>query len=80
MVIVMGVMFIFGIVGVNLLKGKSFYCNSDNIAGMSPYEIESLIVTKLDCLNYGGTWMRYHHHFDNIKNAMMQSIVPRLGP
>jgi hypothetical protein len=75
MIIVLGVMFIFGIVGVNLLKGKSFYCNTSNMIGLTPKNIEDLVLTKNDCLNYGGTWMRFHHHFDNIRNAMMQMVV-----
>jgi len=54
MVIVLLVMFIFGIIGVNLLKGKSNYCDTSQIAGLTPNDIELLIVTKNDCINYGG--------------------------
>jgi len=64
-------MFIFAIVAVNLFKGKSFYCSTDQIVGLSTKELETLIVTKLDCLNYGGMWNRYHHHFDHIGSAML---------
>jgi hypothetical protein len=75
MVIVLLVMFIFGIIGVNLLKGKSNYCDTSNMAGLSQNDIEKLIVTKIDCLNYGGVWRLYHHNFDNIGSAMTQMIV-----
>jgi hypothetical protein len=70
MVIVLLVMFIFGIIGVNLLKGKSNYCDSSNMTGLTLNDIERLIVTKDDCLNYGGVWKIYHHNFDNIGSAM----------
>jgi hypothetical protein len=46
LVIFLLVMFIFGIVAVNLFKGKSFYCDVQNIIGLSQKEIELLIVTK----------------------------------
>jgi hypothetical protein len=75
MVIVLLVMFIFGIIGVNLLKGKSNYCDSSSITGLTLNDIERLIVTKDDCLNYGGVWRLYHHNFDHIGSAMTQMIV-----
>ena len=54
MIIVLLVMFIFGIIAVNLLKGKSFYCDSSLIIGLDANQIETLIDTRYDCLNYGG--------------------------
>ena len=66
LVIFMLVMFIFGIVAVNLFKGKSFYCDVSNIVGLDQQQIEDLIHTKQDCLNYGGAWLLKHYHFDNI--------------
>jgi hypothetical protein len=66
LVIFMLVMFIFGIVAVNLFKGKSFYCDVSNIVGLGQQQIEELIHTKQDCLNYGGAWLLKHYHFDNI--------------
>jgi len=48
-------MFVFAIVGVNLLKGKSFYCNTENLHGIiSAEEIEEFINDREDCWNYGG--------------------------
>jgi len=43
MIIVSLIMFIFAIIAVNLLKGKSFYCQTDDIMGKSMVEIERLI-------------------------------------
>lgn len=35
MIIVLLVMFLFGIIGVNLFKGKSFYCDTSTAIGVS---------------------------------------------
>ena len=67
-------MLVFAIIGVNLFKGMSFYCETQFIT-LTPLSIESLINTKEDCLNYGGVWHRYHHHLDNTLNAIMQMYV-----
>jgi hypothetical protein len=45
LVIVFFITFIFAIVGVNLLKGKSFYCDMVNNHSISAWEIETLITT-----------------------------------
>ena len=42
---------------------------------MTPSTVESLIITKQDCINYGGHWNRYHHHFDDTINALMQMYI-----
>jgi hypothetical protein len=65
LVIVLLFFIIFAIIGINLLKGKSFYCDTKNIL-LSQREIELFIDTKWDCLNYGGFWARHHAHFDTI--------------
>ena len=52
---------IFGIVGVSYFKGKFKYCLKDNIR-----EFGLEIVTKWDCLNVGGEWMKKDFSFDNI--------------
>jgi hypothetical protein len=54
LVIVLLVYFIFAIIGINLFKGKSYYCFTEEIRNLSPNDIEKLIVTDKDCLNYGG--------------------------
>ena len=53
---------IFAITGINLFKGRFFYCSiPDNIN----------IRTKTDCLEAGGSWLNMPENFDNIFNAMM---------
>jgi len=74
MVIVFFIMFIFAIVGVNLLKGKSFYCDVSGVI-ITPDEIEELISDIADCYNYGGYWRRKHYNFDNIRNSLVQMLV-----
>ena len=48
---------IFGIIGVNYFKGTFFSCSFDPImAFASEYSVD-VIVTKYDCLNFGGAWV-----------------------
>lgn len=57
---------IFAILGINFYKGTFFYCDI-------PAELEdslTLILDKVDCLNYGGMWLNSRSNFDNIFNAM----------
>ena len=72
LVIVFFINFIFAIMGMNLLKGKSFYCDIEAFSSISPTDIETLIKDKYDCVNYGGYWRRKHYNFDNIRNSMIQ--------
>jgi hypothetical protein len=67
--IVLLVYFIFAIIGVNLFKGKSYYCDTEQIIGISPNEIEKLIQTDKDCANLGGDWKRQDNHFDDIGSS-----------
>jgi len=68
-VIIISLLFflIFGIIGVNYFKGAFFYCHFYDSLDLS----SSLIETKWDCLNSGGTWTRYDQHFDNIFEAIL---------
>ena len=58
LVIVLLFMTIFGIVAVNLFKGKFEYCDTSSVTGigLNKKQIEEVILEKLDCYNYGGTW------------------------
>ena len=69
-VIVLLIFLIFAIVAVNLFKGTGFYCDTSQLL-LDEASIQSLIVSKEDCANYGGVWSRYHHHFDHIGSAML---------
>ena len=47
------ILLIFGIQCVGLLKGKFYYCEMENI----PDYVHDNIMTKWDCLDYGGEWL-----------------------
>ena len=60
--------FVYGLVGVNLFRGKFFYCRrdwDDKRIDFTP------VVDKYDCNNLGGGWDKYPRNFDNIVNAML---------
>ena len=61
-------MMIFGIIGVNLFKGKFEYCDTSSVIGLglSQKQVGKAIIDKLDCYNYGGTWKTYATQFNNI--------------
>jgi len=62
-------MFSFGIIGVELFHGMSFFCNTDLVTGMTQKENEKLIHTHHDCLNYGGIWQLKDINFDNVGHS-----------
>jgi len=53
-------LFVFGIIAVNYLKGVFFYCNTIDL------EIQSCVITREDCFDYGGDWVNQDLNFDNI--------------
>jgi len=67
-------MVIFGIIACNLLKGMNFYCDTSKLV-MSPMDIETLIITKQDCFDYGGGWRRKLGHFDNVFDSTTNMLV-----
>lgn len=62
---------LFGIIGVNYLKGTFYYCDMTNI----PFSHHSSISTKIDCMNYGGDWVNSDYNFDNVLNALQLLFV-----
>lgn len=65
--------FIFGILGVNQLKGTFYSCRMHQISGKDS-EVESLgdkIKDKYDCYNYGGEWIIEDNNFDDVFQAML---------
>ena len=65
--------FIFGILGVNQLKGTFYSCRMHRISGKDS-EVESLgdkIKDKYDCYNYGGEWIIEDNNFDDVFQAML---------
>ncbi|XP_078237435.1 voltage-dependent T-type calcium channel subunit alpha-1H isoform X3 [Pogona vitticeps] len=57
---------IFGILGVQLFKGKFYYCEGPDIRNVS---------TKADCTNARYKWVRRKYNFDNLGQALMSLFV-----
>ncbi|KAH0632051.1 hypothetical protein JD844_020081 [Phrynosoma platyrhinos] len=57
---------IFGILGVQLFKGKFYYCEGPDIRNVS---------TKSDCKNAHYKWVRRKYNFDNLGQALMSLFV-----
>ncbi|KAM8841779.1 voltage-dependent T-type calcium channel subunit alpha-1H-like [Synchiropus picturatus] len=57
---------VFGILGVQLFKGKFFYCDGPHLAH---------ITNKTQCLDAGHRWLRRKYNFDNLGQALMSLFV-----
>jgi len=57
---------IFGILGVQLFKGKFYYCEGENLRE---------IKTKEDCLEKGYQWLNQRYNFDHLGQALMSLFV-----
>nr|XP_033816543.1 voltage-dependent T-type calcium channel subunit alpha-1G isoform X3 [Geotrypetes seraphini] len=57
---------IFGILGVQLFKGKFFFCQGEDIRN---------ITNKSDCLEAKYKWARHKYNFDNLGQALMSLFV-----
>ncbi|XP_048351510.1 voltage-dependent T-type calcium channel subunit alpha-1H isoform X1 [Sphaerodactylus townsendi] len=57
---------IFGILGVQLFKGKFYHCEGHDLRNVS---------TKADCTNARYKWIRRKYNFDNLGQALMSLFV-----
>uniref|UniRef100_A0A674CJ38 Voltage-dependent T-type calcium channel subunit alpha n=1 Tax=Salmo trutta TaxID=8032 RepID=A0A674CJ38_SALTR len=57
---------IFGILGVQLFKGKFFYCFGPDVKN---------ITNKSDCLQANYKWVHHKYNFDNLGQALMSLFV-----
>uniref|UniRef100_A0A8C2AMZ6 Voltage-dependent T-type calcium channel subunit alpha n=1 Tax=Cyprinus carpio TaxID=7962 RepID=A0A8C2AMZ6_CYPCA len=57
---------IFGILGVQLFKGKFFVCHGEDTKN---------ITNKSDCLQANYKWVRHKYNFDNLGQALMSLFV-----
>ncbi|CAG5909706.1 unnamed protein product, partial [Menidia menidia] len=57
---------IFGILGVQLFKGKFFVCEGEDVRN---------ITNKSDCLQANYKWVRHKYNFDNLGQALMSLFV-----
>ncbi|XP_023271811.1 voltage-dependent T-type calcium channel subunit alpha-1H-like [Seriola lalandi dorsalis] len=58
--------FFYGILGVQLFKGKFFHCLGEDITN---------ITSKTDCLSADYRWVRKTYNFDNLPQALMALFV-----
>ncbi|XP_072232261.1 voltage-dependent T-type calcium channel subunit alpha-1I-like [Leuresthes tenuis] len=66
-VLICGVFFFFfGILGVQLFKGKFFHCVGEDVSN---------IVNKSDCLAANLRWVRKEYNFDNLLQALVSLFV-----
>lgn len=66
-VLIFGFLYVWmnGIVATKLLSGASWKCI------FSENELDSsLILTRIDCFDYGGDWIESKYNFSNILNSM----------
>ncbi|XP_057681929.1 voltage-dependent T-type calcium channel subunit alpha-1G isoform X4 [Corythoichthys intestinalis] len=57
---------IFGILGVQLFKGKFFVCQGEDVKN---------ITNRSDCLQASYKWVRHKYNFDNLGQALMSLFV-----
>ncbi|XP_062304557.1 voltage-dependent T-type calcium channel subunit alpha-1G [Osmerus eperlanus] len=57
---------VFGILGVQLFKGKFFHCDGVDVRN---------ITSRTDCLQAGYRWVRRKYNFDNLGQALMSLFV-----
>eukprot|EP00347_Sterkiella_histriomuscorum_P008485 403344914 len=57
---------IFGVIGINYLKGRLFLCDTKHLPNFDHKSIQD----KWECLVVGGEWNRFFLNFDNIGQAM----------
>ncbi|XP_044038176.1 voltage-dependent T-type calcium channel subunit alpha-1H-like isoform X2 [Siniperca chuatsi] len=59
-------LFFFGIFGVQLFKGKFYYCVGEDTRN---------IINKTDCLSANYRWLRKEYNFDNLPQALISLFV-----
>jgi hypothetical protein len=57
---------IFGILGVQLFKGKFYYCDGENLRD---------VTNKENCLQKGYEWVNQRYNFDHLGQALMSLFV-----
>lgn len=57
--------FVWGIFGVSFFKGLYYTCEQSQLDPTQFLNMDNL-VTKWDCINYGGEWLKLRNTFDNV--------------
>jgi hypothetical protein len=61
---------VYGVFAMKLLKGAFYHCS-----GLDEYMIEEFVKTKLDCMDYGGSWVNATLTFDSINEGVFFLFV-----
>lgn len=61
------IILIFDIIGVNYFRGRFSRCEFRNI----PNEYMKKVITKYDCMDYGGDWITPYPNLDNVKSGFI---------
>lgn len=72
--VVFFVMFMISILLTTLLSGKLFSCDMEH-TNLGDRQKSELILTKWDCLNYGGEWVAPHMNFDDTMQGMLTLFI-----
>ena len=56
------------------MKGLFYYCNYEDSKSLNGFS-EIFLITKWDCLNYGGEWNQYDQIYDNIQKSLIGIFV-----
>ena len=57
-----------------VFANKFSYCNSDSLS-LSLEQLDTLIVTRFDCLNYGGEWVNHNYNYDSVLNSLRTLFI-----
>ena len=71
-------MYTFAILLTTLFSGTSHSCSLDQ-STLTNQQKKQLIITKWDCLNYGGEWQPSYINFDNTLKSMILIFVVQTG-
>ena len=74
-VIIIGtlILLIFAISGVSIFKGRFYRCEGLGDSIMDPED--TVVITKDDCLENGGSWKNSDLNFDNVIQAMFTLFI-----
>ena len=67
-------MFMTSVLLTSLLSGKTFHCDLEH-TNLTAAQSSSLIVTKWDCVNYGGEWISPPMNFNNTLRGMLTLFI-----
>jgi voltage-dependent calcium channel T type alpha-1G len=65
--------FMLAILSCTLFAGQFWYCDTEHL-NMDDYMMKNGIITRYDCLSYGGEWVNPDFEFDNCMTSMLSLL------